>query len=106
MIRRCWAYAATLGCDVDEARVAFDVEAAWQALQTLRSWSYGPQLQPLAADAPTRDLIGPQARWEAENGRSLTALQVTQASVVRTAFTRAIDRLFTTACWSPWRLSG
>ena len=82
-----------MGCVVDEARIDFDVEAVWQAVQTLRSWSYGPQLQTLAADPTTRDLIGPQARWEAENGRSLTALQVTEASVVRTAFTRSVDLL-------------
>lgn len=88
------AHFRAMGCVLDEARVDFGLERVWQAVQVLRSWSYAPSLQPLAADPAKRELMGPQARWELDNGRSLTALQVTQASVVRTAFTRAVDALF------------
>jgi amidase len=83
-----------MGCTVDDARVEADIESVWQAVQTLRSWTYGPQLQPIVANPATRDLIGPQARWEAENGRAITGNQVLAASQVRTGFTRAVDRLF------------
>lgn len=83
-----------MGCTVDEAKVDFDLERVWQAVQLLRSWNYAPSLQPLADNPANRDLLGPQARWEVDNGRNLTAMQVTQASVVRTTFTRTMDALF------------
>jgi amidase len=83
-----------MGCTVDEASVTFDVEQVWQAVRVLRSWSYAPSLRPLSDNPATRDLLGPQARWEVENGRALSALHMTAASTVRTAFTRAVDSLF------------
>lgn len=83
-----------MGCHVDDARLDFDVEPVWQALQTLRSWLSAQPLLPLADNPATRDLLGPQAQWEIANSRSITAGQVLAASQVRTAFTRLFDRLF------------
>lgn len=91
---RALAAFRSMGCIVEDARPGITVEPVWQATKTLRSWNYGPAVQPLADDPATRDLIGPQARWEAENGRGITGLQVQAASQVRTSFTRAVDRLF------------
>jgi amidase len=84
----------TMGCVVEDAAPGIAVEPVWQATQTLRSWSYGPQVQPLAENPATRDLIGPQARWEAENGRGITGLQISAAAQVRSGFTRAVEQLF------------
>lgn len=84
-----------MGCTVDEARLDdVPLEPVWQATQTLRSWNYFPQLRLLVNNPATRDLLGPQARWEEENGRAVTALDITAASQIRTSFTRAVDRLF------------
>ncbi|WP_164155760.1 amidase, partial [Sandarakinorhabdus rubra] len=83
-----------MGCTVDAARVDFDIEPVWQALQLLRSWMSGTGLQRLADDPATRDLIGPQAHWEIANSRGITGAQVLAASAVRSAWTRAVDRLF------------
>ncbi len=83
-----------IGCTVAEAQVAHDIEPVWQALLTLRSWMSGTGLQRLADDPATRDLIGPQTRWEIENSRTITGAQVLAASMVRSAWTRAVDKLF------------
>lgn len=83
-----------MGCSVDEAKVDHDIEPVWQALMLLRSWVSGTGIQRLADDPKTRDLIGPQAHWEIANSRTITGAQVLNASVVRTAWTRAVDKLF------------
>ena len=84
----------SIGCVVDEAKVEHDIEPVWQALMLLRSWVSGTGLQRLADDPKTRDLIGPQAHWEIANSRTITGAQVLAASTVRTAWTRAVDKLF------------
>ena len=83
-----------MGCTIDAAQVDFDIEPVWQALQVLRSWTSGTGLQHLADDPATRDLIGPQAHWEAANSRTITGAQVLGASMVRSAWTQAVDTLF------------
>ena len=83
-----------MGCRVDAAQVDFEIEPVWQALLVLRSWMSGTGLQRLADDPATRDLIGPQAHWEIANSRNITGAQVLNASAVRSAWTRAVDKLF------------
>ena len=83
-----------MGCTVDAAQVDFEIEPVWQALLLLRSWMSGTGLQRLADDPATRDLIGPPAHWEIANSRNITGAQVLNASAVRSAWTRAVDKLF------------
>ena len=83
-----------LGCDVEEARVEADVEQAWQAMQTLRSWMLSWRVAPFADDPQTRDLLRPQAMWEIANGRDITGRDAMEASKVRTAFAAAFEKLF------------
>jgi amidase len=83
-----------MGCTVDAAQVDFEIEPVWQALLVLRSWMSGTGAQRLADDPATRDLIGPQAHWEIANSRNITGAQVLSASAVRSAWTRAVDKLF------------
>ncbi|WP_033372898.1 amidase [Sandarakinorhabdus sp. AAP62] len=84
----------SIGCTVDVAQVDHEIEPVWQALLVLRSWMSGTGLQRLADDPATRDLIGSQAHWEIANSRTITGAQVLNASAVRSAWTRAVDRLF------------
>lgn len=84
----------SIGCSIDEAKVDHEIEPVWQALMLLRSWVSGTGLQRLADDPRTRDLIGPQAHWEIANSRTISGAQVLAASTVRTAWTRAVDKLF------------
>ncbi len=94
LCRQAFGRFADIGCVLDNASLAFDVEPVWQALTTLRSWYSLPQLARYGDDPATRDLMGPQAHWELANGRSITASQVLAASQRRTAFAQAFDRLF------------
>lgn len=86
----------SIGCVVEEAKVDHAIEPVWQALMLLRSWTSGTSLQRYADNPATRDLIGPQAHWEIANSRTITGAAVLNASTVRTAWTRAVDKLFET----------
>ncbi len=83
-----------LGCIVEAAHPAMDVEPVWQAVLTLRSWLLAPKLLPLADDPAARPLLGAQALWEADNARGLSGSRIMRASEVRTAFSLRIERLF------------
>lgn len=83
-----------IGCTVDAAQVDHEIEPVWQALQLLRSWTSGTALQRYADNPATRDLIGPQAQWEIANSRNITGARVLNASMVRSTWTRAVDKLF------------
>lgn len=83
-----------IGCSVEAAQIDHEIEPVWQALMVLRSWVSGTGLQRLADDPASRDLIGSQAHWEIANSRGITGAQVLKASVVRSSWTRAVDKLF------------
>jgi len=83
-----------LGCVVEPASVAYDHERAWQAFLTLRAWQTGSTLLPHYQDPATRDLLKPEAVSEIEKGLSLSAFDVTAASVVRSEWTAAARRLW------------
>ena len=83
-----------MGCIVETAHPAMDVEPVWQAVLTLRSWLLAPKLLPLADDPAARPLLGAQALWEAQNARGLNGSRIMRASEIRTAFSLQIERLF------------
>jgi amidase len=72
----------------------FDFEALWQAFVTLRQASSGAALNVLYDDPAKRRLLKPEAIWEAEGARVLTAPQIYAASVTRSAWYRALLALF------------
>ena len=84
-----------LGCIVEEARPAFDIEAAWQAFITLRAWQQAPQFLPFDKHPAERAQLNAQSLFELETGLRLSLAQVTDASAVRTHWTRAVQQLFT-----------
>ena len=68
--------------------------AIFQAWIDLRSWRVAGKLGPLFESAATRDKLKPAAIWEIERGRALPLARIEEASAVRSAFYRAMLRLF------------
>lgn len=73
---------------------AFDLEALWQAFVILRQASSGCSLKAHYDDPAKRLLLKPEAVWEVEQAMRLTAPQIHAATVLRTAWHRALLALF------------
>lgn len=85
-----------IGCRVEHARPAFDMERVWRDWLTLRAWMTASNLRPLY-DAPAhRALLKPEAAWEVERGLALSADQVTAAQEGRTEWYQAVRRFMAT----------
>jgi amidase len=83
-----------LGCTVEEALPAFDLERLWSSFLTIRAWQAGSGLLELYRDPKRRALIKPEAIFEIESGAKLSAYDVTIASAQRTSWYGAMRRLF------------
>jgi amidase len=83
-----------LGCTVEDATVAYPAEKAWQAFVRLRGWMQGGALADLYNDPAKRPLLKPEAIYEIELGRGLSAYDVQAASMVRTEWAQAVRQLF------------
>lgn len=81
---------AAVGCRVEHARPAFDMERVWRDWLTLRAWMTAGNLRPLYEHPAHRALLKPEAVWEVERGLALTADQVTAAQEGRTAWYEAV----------------
>ncbi|TPL04246.1 amidase [Mesorhizobium sp. B2-4-16] len=71
-----------------------DFEALWQAFVTLRQASSGCGLKAHYDDPVKRKLLKPEAVWEVEQAKRLTAPQVHAATVRRTSWHRTLLALF------------
>ena len=60
----------------------------------LRSWAVSSGLAPLYSDPVKAERLKDTARWEIEHGLSLSAADVHQASVTRSAWFRTASELF------------
>jgi amidase len=79
-----------MGCVVEPVRIDFDFDALWDAWATLRSFLVAGSLG-LFYDMPAmRAGLKPEAVWEIERGRALTAGAVLRASAVRSDWHRAL----------------
>jgi amidase len=85
---------AGAGCTVEPCTLEIAREQNWAAWLHLRQMLVGGKLGPLYADPASRALMKPQAQWEVEQSFQLTAAQLYQASVTRTAIYHAFGRLF------------
>ena len=85
---------ADLGCVVEDVAPPFDAELTWESWIALRSWAVAAGLGPLADQPTTRDALKPEALWEIERGRSLSAMAVQRASEIRSDWFRAAAGLF------------
>jgi amidase len=82
----------SIGCTIEDALPDFDPEALWRAWLVLRQWLTLGTLGPLYADPAKRTQMKPEAQWEVECGLRLSARDVYQASMVRSAW-------YTTVLW-------
>jgi amidase len=86
----------TMGARVDTVSPNFPVERAWQAFIQLRAWQQSQQTLPLFRDPKTRAQLNPQAIFECETAAGLSGQQIAEASVVRSQWSHAVQRLFAT----------
>jgi amidase len=83
-----------LGCVVEEAWPDFPIERVWSNWRVLRAWQAGSALKDLYSDPGKRALKKPEAQFEVESGRALSAFDIHEASVVRTAWYQAVRAFF------------
>jgi amidase len=86
----------TLGCVVEEAKIAAPVEPAWQAMIRLRAWQQGGSILANYRNTAERALLKPEAVWEVETALPLSAYDITAASEARTTWSMAVRALFDT----------
>lgn len=82
------------GCEVDAVTPTFDPARLWQCWLTLRQWALAGGLGAVYDKPDTRRLLKPEAQWEIAAGQTLSALDVHKASVTRSAWFAALNRLF------------
>ena len=90
------AVLAEQGPEVEPISPPFDRDLLWHSWSTLRSWAMAAQLGPLLDAPETRDKLKPEAVWEIEQGRKLSALEVHKASEIRSEWFRVAVGLFET----------
>lgn len=83
---------AEIDCDVEVAEAPFPADAIWDAWVTLRAFAVSAKLGPLYDLRPAD--LKPEAIWEVETGRALSAMQVQRASALRSDWFRAVQALF------------
>lgn len=84
-----------LGCDVTEALPDFPAEEIWQTFLNWRWWD-NLSLNELYEDPDRRKQLKPEAVWEVEHGRKMSALDVQRAVDARNRYYEAVLRLFDT----------
>jgi amidase len=84
----------SIGCIVEEALPDYAPDAVWHAFTRIRGWQQGGGLLAYYNDPSRRALLKPEAIFEVESGRKLSAYDITAASVVRTEWYEALRRFF------------
>lgn len=85
----------SIGCRVDEATPDFPPEDIWRTFLVWRWWA-NLGLNDLYADPARRKQMKPEAIWEVQQGRRLSALDVSRAVAARDRYYRSVLRLFDT----------
>jgi amidase len=81
-------------CSVEPTALGFAPERLWNAWLRWRWWILYGRISPHLADPANRARIKPEALWEHDNGAQLSAAQMMQASVDRSAFYQQMVALF------------
>ena len=81
------------GATVVPVRLDIDHDRVWEAWLLWRHASVAPKLGPLLADERTASQLKPEARWEAERGMAMSAMDFKRAAVTRSAFYESITSL-------------
>jgi len=85
-----------IGCTVEPVRPDFAMADLWTAWVTLRSFLVSGGMAPLYDNPKTRALLKPEAIWEIETGRKLSAADVFRASAIRSAWYQTVLQLHET----------
>ena len=83
-----------IGCTVEEAKPDFSPEHLWSIWLTHRHWFVGTGLSVFYSDPAKRELLKPEARFEVEGVFKLTAMDTYSASIGRSAWYQALQRMF------------
>ena len=83
-----------MGARLEDSKLDFDLSRAWDAWLKLRHAIVSMEVLPFLNDPNKRDLLKPEARWEAEEALKLSAVNLMQASAERSAFYQAWIQLF------------
>ena len=83
-----------LGCIVEEAAPDFRIEEVWRNWLKLRAWQVAALLHDAYRDPARRDLLKPEAQWEIESALKITALDIAEASAVRSQWYQAVRKMF------------
>ena len=99
---------SSLGHSVEPLTPDISTEALWASWTTLRSWQIASQLVELDHVQSQRDKLGAPAKWELDRGKALSALEVHEASIIRSQWFSMAAQLFerfdvlalpTAQCW-------
>jgi amidase len=89
----------TIGCKVDAVQPDFSMERLWKTWMTMRGFliaGIAGIAGGLYANEKLRAMMKPEAVWEIEQGLKLSGADVYKASIDRTAWYLALDKLFQT----------
>ena len=87
---------SALGIDVEPVIPPFDPKRLWPAWLALRAFANAGGKRDLYEDPAKRAALKPEQIWEIERGLAVTALEVYDASVVRSEWFRTVAEMFET----------
>ena len=85
-----------IGCHVEPLAPPMPAEQLWKSWITLRAFANAARLQPLYDQPDKRKLLPPQAIWEIEKGRALSAMDIQRASATRSQWFATAETLLQT----------
>jgi amidase len=85
---------SALGCYIENVVPDFDPDKLWRCWLVLRQWAIVGGLGVFFRDPKSRNQIKPEAIWEVERGLALSAMDVHEANIVRSAWHQCLTRLF------------
>ena len=88
-------YFTQLGCEVELVVPQFNMASLWRAWSVLRAFVTGSKLHAFYQNPLHRSQMKPEAIWEVEESMKLNALDIYQASQIRTGWVKETNRLFT-----------
>ena len=84
------------GASVVPVSLGIDHDRLWEAWLSWRHAAVATTLGPLLASERTASQLKPEARWEAERGLSMSAMDLKRAAIARTDYVLAITALLET----------
>lgn len=94
LCRQALNHISTQGVTVEDCQPEYDMARLWQTWLTFRHWTVCGLAKPLYDNPKTRALLKPEAVWEIEGGLQQTGIALSQATVARSDWYRAVHKLF------------